>query len=391
MAARRSRVLGLVLVVLAALAVGVVLWRAADDGATSAPGDGRSATDCLDLGGEIDTVKQLDKFAQTVRGSPAFAGGDVGASAQLQDGRQLFVFGDTLRNDDFNGAKFVRNSMLVVSKKCGQVVLPDDRGAIIPNRSDGVGYWPMSVVRIEFETFDLIGISAQRVRNTDDKDAGVFAFEILGPSLATFAVPRGQTPQLVDQVDIGRDVVDPSRPMWGAATAYDAPWVYVYGTARPADATVGGFSLRVARVRPADVLRTDAWRYWDGRAWQRHASNAAVLIPSQGGVSQTLSVFKQGKSWYAVSKRDEVLGTDLTLWRAPSPTGPFKVLDVAAEIPSDAATGTLRYLPLAHPELLPEPGTVVVSYSQNNTDFQAVEDDPRIYRPRFLRVSLEPK
>ena len=42
--------------------------------------------------------------------------------------------------------------MLVVSKQCGQVVLPEDGGAIIPNRSDGVGYGPMSVVRIEFET-----------------------------------------------------------------------------------------------------------------------------------------------------------------------------------------------------------------------------------------------
>lgn len=391
MAARRSRVLGVVLVLLAALAFGVVLWRATDDEAPASADAGESSSECLDMGGEIDTVEQLDKFARTVRGSPAFAGGDVGASTQLQDGRQLFVFGDTLRNDDFQGDKFVRNSMLVVSKRCGQVVLPEDGGAIIPNRSDGVGYWPMSVVGIEFETFDLIGISAQRVRSTDDKDAGVFAFEILGPSLATFVVPRGQTPQLVDQVDIGRDMADPSRPMWGAATAYEAPWVYVYGTARPADATVGGFSLRVARVRPSDVLRTDAWRYWDGRSWQPDAAKAAVLIPNQGGVSQTLSVFKQGKSWYAVSKRDEVLGTDLTLWRAPSPTGPFEVLEVAAQIPSDAATGTLRYLPLAHPELLPEPGTVVVSYSQNNTDFQAVEDDPRIYRPRFLRVSLQPK
>ena len=383
--------LGVVLIVLAAVALGVVLWRATDDESPGSADVSAPSTECLDMGGQIDTVEQLDKFARTVRGSAAFAGGDVGASTQLQDGRQLFVFGDTLRNDEFQGDKFVRNSMLVVSKQCGQVVLPEDGGAIIPNRSDGVGYWPMSVVRIEFQTFDLIGISAQRVRSTDDKDAGVFAFEILGPSLATFVVPRGQTPQLVDQVDIGPDKADPSRPMWGAATAYDAPWVYVYGTARPADATVGGFALRVARVRPADVLRTDEWRYWDGRSWQRDASKAAVLIPNEGGVSQTLSVFQQGKRWYAVSKRDEVLGTDLTLWRAPSPTGPFKVLDVAAEIPSDAATGTLRYLPLAHPELLPEPGTVVVSYSQNNTDFQAVEDDPRIYRPRFLRVSLLPE
>jgi hypothetical protein len=281
--------------------------------------------------------------------------------------------------------------MLVMSPRCAQVVLPQDLGAVIPNRDDGVGYWPMSVVRIERVGFDIVGISAQRVRSTDDKSAGVFAFEILGPALATFVVPKGGTPRLVDSVDIGPDAVDPATPMWGAATAYEPPWVYVYGTARPRDATSGGFSLRVARVRPDDVLRTDAWRYWDGHAWRPDASAAAVLIPAQGGVSQTLSVFRQGKSWYAVSKRDEVLGTDLTLWRAPASTGPFEVLDVAAEIPSDAATGTLRYLPLAHPDLLPRKGTVVVSYSQNNTDFQAVEDDPRLYRPRFLRVSLVPQ
>ena len=393
MAARRPRVLGVVLVVLAAAALVAVLWNGRGDSPDEQPssGDTETPTDCLPMGGEVDTVQELDKFARTVRGSPAFAGGDVGASTRLQDGRQLFVFGDTLRGDSFEGERFVRNSMLVVSKRCAQVVLPEDRGAVIPDRSDGVGYWPMSVVRIEFETLDLVGISAQRVRATDDASAGVFAFEILGPSLATFVVPRGLSPQLVDRVDIGRDLADPSRPMWGAATAYEAPWVYVYGTARPRDATVGGFSLRVARVRPGDVLDTRAWRYWDGRSWQSDSSAAEVLLPAQGGVSQTLSVFHQGKSWYAVSKRDEVLGTDLTLWRAPSPTGPFEVLEVAAQIPSDAATGTLRYLPLAHPELLPQRGSVVVSYSQNNTDFAAVEDDPRIYRPRFLRVSLQPK
>jgi len=83
-----------------------------------------------------------------------------------------------------------------------------------------------------------------------------------------------------------------------------------------------------------------------------------------------------------------VLGRDLAIWTAPAPTGPFTLAARPVAIPSDAATGTLRYLPLAHPDLLPEPGTVVVSYSQNNTDFDEVVDDPRIYRPRFVRVRL---
>jgi hypothetical protein len=83
-----------------------------------------------------------------------------------------------------------------------------------------------------------------------------------------------------------------------------------------------------------------------------------------------------------------VLGTDLTIWSAPAPTGPFSVASTVAEIPSDAATGTLQYMPLANPALLPEPGSVVVSYSRNNTDLGVVLDDPRLYRPRFLRVPL---
>jgi hypothetical protein len=45
-------------------------------------------------------------------------------------------------------------------------------------------------------------------------------------------------------------------------------------------------------------------------------------------------------------------------------------------------------MPLAHPDLLPEPGTVVVGYSENNVDPGRVVDDPRRYRPRFLRVPL---
>lgn len=112
------------------------------------------------------------------------------------------------------------------------------------------------------------------------------------------------------------------------------------------------------------------------------------LIDHRGGVSQTLSVFRVGRTWYALSKRDEVLGTDLTVWTAPSAAGPFTVQPASASIPSDAVSGTLRYMPLAHPDLLPEPGTVVVSYSVSNTDFEVVRDDPRRYRPRFLRVAL---
>ncbi len=373
-----------------ALAGALLVLRAPGDDhdapPTTSPAVSSAALEPCIHTGDLDTVRALNEFVTKARGSEGFAGGDVGASVELQDGRRLFVFGDTLRASDFDGQRFVRNSMLVFSPGCGQVVMPHDHGALVPDREDGVGYWPMSIARIERQGHDIVGVGLQRVRSTGG--SGVFDFEILGPAVARFDVPRGGVPELQSVRDIGPDRADTNQPMWGAAAVVDGGWVYLYGTSRPADAGLNGFDLRVARTRPESVGDPATWQYWDGRAWSARARSAVELIDHRGGVSQTLSVFRVGRTWYALSKRDEVLGTDLTVWTAPSAAGPFTVQPASASIPSDAVSGTLRYMPLAHPDLLPEPGTVVVSYSVNNTDFEVVRDDPRRYRPRFLRVAL---
>jgi hypothetical protein len=205
--------------------------------------------------------------------------------------------------------------------------------------------------------------------------------------MAIFIVPRGRTPQLILERDFGKNDPDPSRPTWGAAMASAGGWVYLYGTARPKSGAFG-YSLRVARLRPDDLLNQGRWQYWDGKRWQRSASRAKELIPAVGGVSQTLSVFAKNGRWYVLSKRDEFLGNDLVVWTASRPTGPFTAPATLADIPSDLAGGELRYMPLAHPDLLPERDSIIVSYSRNNTDQSKVKTNPFLYRPAFLRVVL---
>lgn len=344
-----------------------------------------STTECVGPG-EIDDIDDLNRIAD-LRAGDAFQGGDVGASATLQDGRTVWMFGDTLRGPASGGARFVRNSMLVVAPDCLQVVLPRSGGAIVPDRGDGVGYWPMSVAVLQQPGYDLVEVTAQRVRTTNPDDP--FGFENLGPAVATFVVPAGGTPQLVGTTDVGPDDADTTRPMWGAATTIVDGWLYLWGTARPADPAPGtGFSLRVARTRPADVTDPATWTYWDGTAWGRDPAAAAELVDATAGTSQTLSVFERDGTWYAVSKRGEVLGSDLVVWTAPAPGGPFTAGPPVEDLPSDPDSGLLRYMPLAHPDLLPEDGSVVVSYSQNSTDVGAVLEDPLLYRPRFIRVPL---
>ncbi len=382
---------GVVVVPAAVAAFVLVSFVPRDAVADAAPIASRaSETQCVSTG-RVRSVADLNRMVRTVRGGPEFRGGDVGADTELQDGRRLMVFGDTLRDPAFSGQRFVRNSMLVIGGDCIQAVVPEDHGALIPDRpgaqSTGrVGYWPMSAVTITHPGYDLVVVTAQRVRSTGTDDA--FGFENLGPAVAVFVVPRGETPQLVAVQDVGPDAADITRPEWGAAAVLDEDWLYLYGTANPDQAYVFGFSLRLARVRPDDVLRPSAWEYWSGSEWVGDPEQSQELIPAEGGTSQTLSVFSDGQHWHALSKRNEFLGSDVVVWTAPDPWGPFDDGRTVASLPSDAAEGRLRYMPLAHPGLLPEPGTVVVSYSQNRTDVGLVVEDPTRYRPRFLRVDL---
>ncbi|MBO9523016.1 MAG: DUF4185 domain-containing protein [Nocardioidaceae bacterium] len=375
---RRVRLLVLFGVLIAVVSVAGAAWVADDD-----PPAPRLSLDCLPFTPPT-TVAGINRMVARYRATPGFLGADVGASTKLQDGRGLWVFGDTLREPGFEGQKFVRNSMLMFSPGCASVVMPRDHGAVVPDRADGVGYWPMDLAAVRRAGFDLVGVSLQRVRTTGP---GVFDFEILGPAYALFQVPAGKAPRLLLVRDVGPDDPDHRRPTWGAAVEEAGGWLYLYGTAAP-DRQTFGRSLRVARARPEQVGDQRTWQYWDGHHWQRRADRAAVLVPAVRGVSQVLSVFHRGQAWYAVSKRDEVLGTDLVIWSAPGPTGPFTPSRPLASIPSDSANGLLRYMPLAHPELLPARDAVVVSYSRNVTDFQRLLKDPSLYRPRFLRVPL---
>jgi len=344
-----------------------------------------SATSCVDDLRPAETVADLNRQIQSLQGTPAFQGADVGADAELQDGRFLLVFGDTLRGEEFDGPQFVRNSMMLWGEDCVSVVLPPSKGALIPDRYDGVGYWPMSTAVAHRPGYDLVVVSTQRVATTG---GGSFDFANIGPALAVFVVQAGETPQLIAREDVGPDDSDTGRPEWGAALAADDDWLYLYGTAREADAETPGFTLQVARSRPDDVLETEGWQYWDGSQWQGDPARAAEVPPAADGVSQTLSVFHQGGRWYALSKRNDFLGTDVTVWTAAQPWGPFDAGRAVATLPSDAATGGLRYMPLAHPDLVPLPGTVVVSYGGNRSDFGQVLADPLLYRPYFLRVRL---
>lgn len=333
--------------------------------------------------GPLDSVRALNRFMRSSPGTADFLGGDVGVDVALPGRGRLWFFADTLRVGADERPDLVRNSALLFSPGCLQVLHGAHGSSLIPERTDGVGYWPMSALWADVEGEGRLYVLAQRVRTVS---SGPFGFAVLGPAIARFSLSASGVPRLDAVTELGADRRDPQDPAWGAAAALTRRWAYLYGTSTRPLPGIHGFALRVARTRVDDLEAQSHWRYWDGSTWDEDPERATPLISEVGGVSHTLSVFRLGGRWWAFSKRDEFLGTDLALWSAPSPRGPFSDPEVVGHLACDERE--LRYMPLAHPDLLPRPGTVVISWSRNNPDLAAVCDDPSLYRPHFARVRL---
>ena len=333
----------------------------------------------------VTPYADLDELGAALASAPSIhgiVGADVATDVRLASDDLLVAFGDTLLDPQIARDSSVRNSLLAFSTDRTCLVLGPEGAAFVPDRPDGVGYWPTSLV--EVAPTGAVALFLQRVRETSDGE-----FVNLGPSIAEIAINSDGLPQLIRVLDIGADEPSRQRIGWGAASwRGDDGLVYVYGTANPETELVFGWSLHLARVRPEQIFDATAWEFWTPRGWDARATDATALIPAEGGVSQTLSVFSREGRWYAVSKRDDYLGSDVVIWSAAEPTGPFVASEPVAQRPSDVDAGIVRYAVLAHPTLYPQDGTLVVSVSQNTTDPDALAIDPTLYRPEFFRVPL---
>lgn len=317
---------------------------------------------------------------------PAWQAADIGSSAQLRDGRMVWVFGDTVRAEGFS-PRLVANSMLVSDGACVAQLRTADDGPVIPDIGPGEVHWPMSVVAMPparqysgMEIDEVLVVMTARTRRGNDN----LDFRYLGTSAAVFTLRDGGSPQLVDVVEVTPDDDAPDQVNWGAAATVFGPWFYVFGTR-----TTGqefGRELYVARAAVSDPADRSRWEFWDGGDWQAEQSLAAPVLPARGGVSQTLSVDHIDGQWVAVSKRDGDLGDFVYVWTAPEPYGPWTPRKGIAA-PAGFDTGELTYAPLAHPEVPLADGRLLVSISRNTTDPQRLFEDPAVGLPIFAEVA----
>jgi hypothetical protein len=351
----------------------------------AAPERARLAPDCPP-GPSTTTATSANRINQGIArgGLPRWQAADIGASTRLSDGRIVWLFGDTLRTASYD-PRVVANSMLLSSRGCVSQVVPPSQGPVVPDAADGTVRWPMAVAAKRSGRVDTLVVLCSDI---DRGDSGPFGFTYLGSSAAVFTVEPNGVPELQKVVRLTPRSRDPQQVNWGAAAVLHDGWFYVYGTrltGRPGDV---GRELYVARVPVEDPGDRRRWQFYDGTRWQPDHGRAAAVLPSQGGVSQTLSVDVVDGGFVAISKGGGDLGDFVYEWRSPTAWGPWTGhQEVAA--PAGLDSGELQYAPLAHPEVPLRSGKLLVSVSRNTTDLQRLVSDPDIGRPRFVEVSRD--
>jgi hypothetical protein len=338
----------------------------------STPPQARPATALNDMFAAYgDSNRRLDDWT----------GADNTASVQLPDGRTAWVFADTFLdkvnpdhsrdNEDFiqNSIVLQRGDRLVDTLHGGtrahpETLIQTDDG----HQSDGkeeVGdswYWANGA------TVDAnkLQVFVNKYWMFSDE---LFGFEWLGNAIATFSLPGLKLEGI-------RQIVSADGVTWGSTVVREGGYSYVYGNKANA--------LMLARARQGDLL--GRWEYWTGSGWSIHYKDSAPLFQ---GIGTAVGIQKVGDAYALVTfDNRSFLPADIVAYTSCSLTGPWNGPTTIYHAP-EAGGNLFTYDARLHPQFSRN-GKLVLSYNVNSFDFQDLMRDVRIYRPRFVEVTLPP-
>jgi hypothetical protein len=315
---------------------------------------------------------------------PGWIGGDATYSTALPNGKEAFVFSDTLvgtaqTNGAANVTAFIHNSELVGTMSS----LAGDFGGtasspqtLIPDTSAPGDQWQVAATYVENGS-QLVFVNEFAPVAGSDLD------RFTGQSgIAVLSIPASGVPTYSSVTDVQAD----ANTQWGKAVMQGGGYTYVYGsdlnTARNAF-----YGMKVARVPQGDSLDTNDWTYWNGTQWVSGETNA---VPDETVTVLTGVTPQPGGNGYMAVSIPGWAGADTSveLSYSCSPEGPWSAPAPLYAIPQVSQfANEVAYIPTFHPELSGS-GGMVISYNIDNTgDLPALEQDVHEYQPQFLQLN----
>ena len=354
--------------------------------AAAVPHDRPAGADCAPKTPPIVTVDRSLHQVFSHQFGPGWVGGDAAYSTALPDGREAFVFSDTVigrakPNGSANIAGLAHNSELVgplahlTSYYGGSFRSPRP---LIPDLRGHGDQWQVASTYVEHgEQLVFVNEFVPRV--------GPFERFTGRSAIAALSLSADGTPTFQSITRLAGGPLD----QWGNAVLRGTSFTYVYGSV--SDTTTGTiYGMKVARVPRGRSLQLRAWRYWNGSRWVAGEAHAFTI---HTGNELTGVTTQEGHDGYEAVSIPGSVRTDRTvdLSYSCSPQGPWSRPTAVYSIPQVSHLHReLAYIPTFHPELSGSSG-IVVSFNLNTLDgLTPLKKDIHEYQPQFLRLGNGP-
>ena len=339
------------------------------------------------------TVEPLPRYDAAFERTSGWTGGDGAYSITLNDGRTLWMFGDSLIGRVQDGrridARLINNSAAIqTGREPADAALAffyrtsaDGSPAAFLKSADGPGWiWPYHGVR----TAEGLFLFLLQIEPADGP-AG-FGFKLVSTWLGKVANPD-EDPQ---RWNLARQKIPwgHEKRLFGSAVMVRGDTCYIYGTMDDASSGVTVKHMLVARAPVENVEDFSAWRFFVDGDWVAEADRAGRVCENVASEFSVSYLSELGR--YALVYTEGGLSPNIVLRFSPRPEGPWGDPVRVYSCPEAGWDPRIFcYAAKGHPELSVVADELIVTYMANATDFALLESDARLYRPRFLRISFD--
>jgi hypothetical protein len=329
--------------------------------------------------GEFESWPAADRVFRQDR---LWRGGDAAYSADLGEGRVLWLFGDSFvgdgEGDTRSGRRMVRNSIAVQHGY-------DPSRATIEFFHDATGEEPAAFFAGNGDEWLWPG-PAQKVgpvvlmmfTRLEKHGEGIFGFRAVG-SEARFLLNPSQPP--AEWNVKSTPLPDPPAGVklsTGALLLHEG-FLYAYPVVEP-----GSHDVQLARWHEDDVAALDLTqpRWWTGSGWSSKPGDAAAIVRN---LQTEFSVARGKDGLFRMVSVDGFGATNIVARTAPAPQGPWSEPRILFRPPESSREFTFVYSAKEYPHDRGQ--AFVLTYCTNHHDFWTMAGDMGLYFPRFVKVS----
>jgi len=340
-------------------------------------------------------VETAEDYNRLFYREDGWVGSDGAFSFPLQDGRILWLFGDSwvgkIRDGKRTDSNMVNNTIGIqegLDPASAHLEFfhgyKDAKPAAFIRPADGVGVFWLTDGGIQTDKGLYLFMS--QIVNIPG-DTSVWNFKSIGVVMAKVTNPLDDPNRWhIEQIKVPWTQFDPAagnEKVFGMPLLREGNIVYLYGLEE--DRAAPDRYLLVGRANVASLEDFSTWEFYADGRWQSDFRKASRLC-NQMGAELSVSYLPRLKQ-YILVYTENGLSEKILMRFARSPVGPWSAPVTIYRTPEMGWDKTyFCYAAKAHPELSQRDDELIVSYVCNSDDFWKMAADSRIYFPKFIRV-----